>query len=117
MNFIYLCLVFLLGSSFKFTNAINENNSNSRTSPWSKIKQNEFISNFIYFFFLKDCSLKSKHQLKGRNLSNFYFSSCSLCTNDYRLLVNQKIDETTYDAKVIAEMSKLSSLVWYMLET
>ena len=32
-------------------------------------------------------------------------------------VINFDQPEITYDAKVIAEMSKPSSLVWYMLET
>ncbi|CAF1043794.1 unnamed protein product [Adineta ricciae] len=56
------------------TYASEDHSSSNQTSPWS-------------------CYLTSERRLECRNLFNFYLTSYSLCRNDYRLLVNQKIDE------------------------
>ncbi|UJR31557.1 hypothetical protein I4U23_019044 [Adineta vaga] len=58
----------------KFTDGYGYQVSSNQTSSWS-------------------CYLTSERRLECRNLFNFYFTSYSLCGNDDRLLVRQKIDE------------------------
>jgi hypothetical protein len=78
------------------TGESKESTPSSQPSSWSKIRA-ETLTDFIPFwtalFLVSGCHLTSDRRLECRNLFNFYFTAYSLCGNDDRLLVQQKIDE------------------------